>query len=289
MNKPLVSILTPSYNQGRWLGDNLKSVAGQTYPNIEHLVMDGGSVDESLEVLMGAASPNLVWETRPDEGQSDAINKAFERSSGEIIGWLNSDDAYFSRDAVASAVRIFNRCPEVGVVYGHAALVNASGALLHVLWAPRFSGALLRAHNFVCQPTIFVRRAAVGRPSFVDPSFDYMMDFELLLHLSQRTRFRRLDRIIAIDRHHMKRKSYTRLDIAAHDYALIQRRYAIPRVASSRLVRKTLKFAIRLAGLAKLVEARRGSDVVALQRASIPSMAFRQVAQPRRGMRSEGN
>src|SRR5258707_986120 len=101
--RPLVSVVTPSFNQGRWLIENLRSVAVQSYPLIEHVVMDGGSTDGSLAVLADA-SPSVVWESGPDNGQSDAINKAFRRSSGEIIGWLNSDDAYFSSDVVDKAV-----------------------------------------------------------------------------------------------------------------------------------------------------------------------------------------
>ena len=91
---PLVSILTPSFNQAAWLGDNLRSVACQTYPDIEHVVMDGGSTDGSVDILR-AAGDSIVWRSEPDRGQSDAINKAFSLSHGEIIGWINSDDAYF--------------------------------------------------------------------------------------------------------------------------------------------------------------------------------------------------
>ena len=283
MTFPLVSVLTPSFNQGRWLGDNLRSVAAQTYPSVEHVVMDGGSTDDSIEILR-SAPPGVIWETGPDAGQSDAINKAFERSSGDIIGWLNSDDAYFSRDVIANAVRLFEARTDVGVVYGHAALVNGSGALLHVLWAPASAQTLLRAYNFICQPSVFFRRNAIHREFFVDPAFDYMMDLELLLHLSQRTRFGRLNQIVAIDRHHLERKSYTRLDVGAHDYELIRQRYRVPAVASNRLLHRTLKVAMRLAGLSKVGEAARGSDVLALDRSSAGAIALRQVAQLRRWM-----
>ena len=110
---PLVSVVTPSYNQGRWLADNLRSVAMQSYSAIEHVVMDGGSTDGSRDIL-ASASPAVVWDSGPDGGQSDAINKAFSRSTGEIIGWLNSDDAYFSGDVVARAVEVFENIPRLG-------------------------------------------------------------------------------------------------------------------------------------------------------------------------------
>ena len=259
-----MSVLTPSFGQARWLEDNLRSVEAQTYPSIEHIVMDGGSTDGSVGILESASRDRLIWASEPDKGQSDAINRAFARSSGEIIGWLNSDDAYFSGEVVAAAVRVFEDHPEVGVVYGHAALVNAEGTVLHVMWTTSFASKLLRAYDLICQPTVFVRRSALGRDQFVDPAFDYMMDWELWLHLARRTRFQRLDRILAIDRHHLARKSYTRLDLAAHDQALIGQRYRIPELAANPILVRAAKIVVRLAGLSKVSEAARGSDVVTL-------------------------
>ncbi|MGD0122816.1 MAG: glycosyltransferase family 2 protein [Candidatus Limnocylindrales bacterium] len=280
MTQPLVSILTPSYNQGRWLADNLRSVAAQTYAPIEHVVMDGGSTDGSVEILR-SASPAVIWESAPDNGQSDAINKAFARSRGEIIGWLNSDDAYFARNVVQHAADVFENHPEVGVVYGHAALVNGAGELLHVLWAPPYTRSRLRTFNFICQPTVFVRRSFISRPFFVDPEFGYRMDLELWLHLADVTLFRRIDEVVAIDRHHSMRKSYTRLDLAFKDGALISARYGLPEPTKSRVKRKVIKVGLRIAGLVKVPEAARGSDILDLACPSAARLAFRQVAQLR--------
>ena len=139
---PLVSILTPSYNQRRWLPQTLASVAIQTYGNLEHVVADGGSNDGSVELLRDAL-PREQWTSEPDSGQSEALNKALARSRGEIIGWLNSDDAYLFDDAVASVVAHFRANPSTEVVYSHAALMSEDDRLLHVLWAPRFDRGLL--------------------------------------------------------------------------------------------------------------------------------------------------
>ena len=285
-SEPLVSVLTPSFGQVRWLEDNLRSVEAQTYGSIEHVVMDGGSTDGSVGILERRSRDGLIWASEPDNGQSDAINRAFGRSSGEIIGWLNSDDAYFSREVVARAVAVFESRPDVGVVYGHAALVNGDGTLLHVIWAPTFAPSVLRAYDLICQPTVFVRRSAIRRPDFVDPAFGYCMDWELLLHLARRTRFFRMNQIVAIDRHHLDRKSLTRLDLAAEDQQLIIQRYRIPAVASNPVLHKATKVAIRLAGLSKVIEAARGSDTVRLKTGSTSEIAFRQVAQLRRWMPS---
>lgn len=283
---PVVSVLTPSYNQARWLPNNLRSVEAQTYAPIEHVVMDGGSTDGSVRVLESRPRSGLIWASEPDNGQSDAINRAFARSSGEIVGWLNSDDAYFSSDVVARAVDVFEHRPDVGVVYGHAALVNGDGTLLHVLWTPTFAPAVLRAYNLICQPTVFIRRSVIGRPHLVDPAFDYSMDRELWLYLERRTRFVRLNRIVAIDRHHLHRKSLMRPDLAVHDRELIAERYRVPTVASHPVLHKATKLAVRLAGLSRIREAARGSDVVPLKVPSPREIALRQVAQFRRWMPS---
>lgn len=281
----LVSILTPSFNQARWLGDNIRSVAEQTYHSIEHIVADGGSTDGSLDILE-SAPPSVSWESSPDEGQSDAINKAFRRSTGEFIGWLNSDDAYYADDVVAEAVAIFRRRPKIGVIYGHAALVNGAGEMLYTLWTPPFSRALLRTYNYIYQPTAFVRRSVIRREWFVDPAYGYMMDRELWLHLSSLTAFHRLNSIIAIDRHHLERKSYTQMDVARQDFARLRRRYRLPSAASSRTWRKLVKVSLRLAGLSKVGEARTGSNLLPIDVPSLPTLALRQGGQLRRWMPS---
>ena len=244
---PLVSVLTPSFGQARWLEDNLRSVEQQTYPAIEHIVADGGSTDGSVDILRKHSRDGLSWVSEPDRGQSDAINRAFARSSGEIIGWLNSDDAYFGPTAVEDAVALFLAHPSVAVVYGHALLVNAEGRVLQTLWAPPFDRTLLRIHDFIVQPAAFVRRSAVG-PELVDPSYDFTMDYELFLRLARSRTFKRLDRLVAIDRHHPARKSYTMPETWAADNARLARRYGIARGPLGGAARKTWKILARMAG-----------------------------------------
>lgn len=228
MNGPLVSILTPSYNQARWLGDNLGSVACQTYREIEHIVMDGGSSDGSTEMLRAAAAKDrrLRWWSQPDRGQSHALNKAFDESHGLIIGWLNSDDAYFDPGVVEAVAGVFERHAEIDVVYGHSAYVNAQGSILHLAWAPRFDYRLLRLYDFIIQPAVFIRRSAITTP-FVDEQFDFAMDWELWLRLGLRRRFFRLDRILAIDRLQYERKSLTALQVLQKDTVRLALEYGV--------------------------------------------------------------
>jgi glycosyltransferase involved in cell wall biosynthesis len=205
---PLVSILTPSFNQARWLPCNLRSVACQTYPRVQHLVMDGGSTDGSVEILREAGD-SIVWRSEPDSGQSDAVNKAFALSSGDIIGWINSDDAYFDCRVVEDVVRFLVRHPTVDVVYGHAAYVNADGTILRMIWVPWFIRSIFRITNFVGQPVVFARRRVLTDP-MLDVTYNFAMDYELWLRMEDDGyQFRRIDRINAIDRYQPGRKSET--------------------------------------------------------------------------------
>ena len=214
---PLVSILTPSYQQAAWLPDNLRSVACQTYPRIEHVVQDGGSTDGSVDVLR-AAGDSVIWRSEPDRGQADAINRAFAASKGEIIGWINSDDAYFDCRVVADVVAFFARHPDVDVVYGHAAQIDSRGTIIWMIWVPRFMRRVLRITNFIGQPVAFIRRRALSTP-MLDETYHFAMDYELWLRLEREgRRFARIDRIVAVDRHQPSRKGVTMAGVLASDY-----------------------------------------------------------------------
>lgn len=244
---PLVSILTPSYNQAAWLGDNLASVACQTYPHIEHIVADGGSTDGSVELLRGAGD-SVDWVSEPDGGQADAINKAFARSSGEIIGWINSDDAYFDPRVIADVVACFAGNPEVDVVYGHGAQIAADGTVVQILWAPRFDPELLRTLDFITQPAAFLRRSALTEP-LLDETLHFAMDYELWLRLEAAgRRFLRIDRVTGVDRLQPQRKSSTITDVHEANLALLAERYDVHLPPERQRERTAFYLRQRLAG-----------------------------------------
>jgi glycosyltransferase involved in cell wall biosynthesis len=194
----------------------MHSVACQTYPRVEHIVMDGASTDESVEILR-AAGDSVIWRSERDHGQSDAVNKAFALSSGEIIGWINSDDALFDCKVVADVVAAFEAHPDVDVVYGHLAQVAQDGTIIWLNWAPRFSRRLLGIVNFIGQPVAFIRRSALDEP-MLDETYHFAMDYELWLRLAAKgSRFRRISRITAIDRHHANRKGVVMADVLHAD------------------------------------------------------------------------
>ena len=279
---PLVSVLTPSFNQGRFLGDCIESVTRQTYANVEHVVYDGGSTDESVDVLSHAPA-SVRWTSEPDSGQANAVNKALRSSRGEVLGWLNSDDAYFDPRAIEAVVAVFARRPEVDVVYGHAALVAADGELLHTIWVPPFGDWLHRRLNFVIQPAAFVRRSAVG-DTLLDESYDFTMDRELWVRLRAEGRgFARVGRILAIDRHHPARKVYTMQEVGDRERDRLRVAYGLPDWRRQTRTSALYRAAARMLGVGLLPKAA-NPTALDVRRVSRSTLFRRQVAVRRRSM-----
>ena len=154
---PKVSIITPSFNQGRFLEASIRSVLSQTYPNIEYILVDGGSKDESA-AIMEKYRERFAWcVSEKDKGHADALNKGFSHATGDILAWLNSDDVYFP-DAVAEAVAILADRPEVGMVYGDADLIDNSGATIGQFGAKQTGyRQMLRGSVHIPQASTFFR------------------------------------------------------------------------------------------------------------------------------------
>lgn len=231
---PLVSILTPSFNQGRFLSDCLESVARQTYPRIEHVVMDGGSTDGSGEVLAKAGNA-VRWRSAPDRGQADAVNKAFEASSGEIVGWVNSDDGLFAVDTIDRVVAAFAGHPDAGVLYGDAALVDEAGRIVRHHRSRWPVGSLPLVSPLV-QPAVFFRRSVIepGQP-LLRVDLHRFLDYELWLRLRRRgVAFVHLRAVLAVDRDHPERKVRTTDEIFVRESAQLVDEYgpvfAVPRL-----------------------------------------------------------
>lgn len=207
-NQPLVTIVTPSLNQGAFLEDALVSVANQTYPRIEHLVIDGGSTDHTLDLLRRYESKYaLRWYSEPDTGQSDAVNKGFALAQGDIIGWLNADDVYFAQDAIEAVVNTFAEFPHASVVYGDLAFVSRAGTVFRIAPAmPQVTLARLRYHS-ISQPAVFFRRRIVQEyPLRLD--LHYLLDYEYWLRLCSREVFVHLKKIVAAYRVHPGTKTF---------------------------------------------------------------------------------
>jgi glycosyltransferase involved in cell wall biosynthesis len=179
---PLVSIITPSYQQGKYIKDTIQSVLTQDYPNIEYIVIDGGSSDQTIDILKQFES-RLTWISERDEGQSDAINKGFRMARGEIIAWLNSDDIYLP-GCVSSAVKTFQEHPEAAMVYGKAYNIDEKGERRSDCGVGDWDlFRLIHMRNIICQPSVFMRKTALEGAGYLKESFHYAMDWDLWIRI----------------------------------------------------------------------------------------------------------
>lgn len=182
MSLPTISVITPSFNQGGFIGRTLASVASQSYPALEHLVFDGSSTDNTLSILR-EAGPAVRWVSQPDGGQADAVNQGLRAAQGELIAWINSDDVYYP-EAFARVARHFAADPSLDVLYGDADHIDQDDRPFEryptAIWDP----ALLPHVCFICQPALIFRRRVLERVGLLNASLRYCMDYEYWLRLA---------------------------------------------------------------------------------------------------------
>ncbi|MBI3165754.1 MAG: glycosyltransferase [Chloroflexi bacterium] len=202
----LVSIITPSYNQAKYLEQTILSVLNQDHPRIEYIVMDGASTDGSVDIIKKYAGRLVHWESEKDKGQADAINKGFARATGEIIAWLNSDD-YYLPGTIRTVVKVFEENPDAVLVYGNMLAVDENGKTFNTLNYKQLTLEDLLCFQIIGQPAVFMRRSALQKTDGLDSTFHFLLDHLLWIQIAKHGRILHIDQTWSAARYHAEAKN----------------------------------------------------------------------------------
>jgi|GEM_PF-563934 len=181
-NRPCISIITPSYNQGQFIEETIRSVLSQNYPNLEYVVIDGASTDNTVSILQ-KYSGSLIWISEPDNGQTDAINKGLRMSTGEIVAYLNSDDVY-NEGTFKKIVDVFESNPDIDMVYGDIIHIDQDSSFIETCRADNFNlQKYLMGMFYIPQPTVFFRKKVIDNIGYFDDSLHLAMDYDYWLRI----------------------------------------------------------------------------------------------------------
>ncbi len=208
---PTISIVTPSFNQGYFIGQTVRSVLLQRYPGLEYVVMDGGSTDSTLDVLESYKHRFAHFQSAPDGGQSEAIRDGFRHTTGEIMGWLNSDDV-LAPDALNFVGAFFRDNPGVDMIYSNRVIINEDGTVIGYWILPRHSDYLMTHWDLIPQETCFWRRSLYERAGEVDASFRFAVDYDLFTRFMLHGRAQRVKRFLGAFRMHSWSKTHRELE-----------------------------------------------------------------------------
>lgn len=208
-SQPLVSIVTPSYNQAAYIEQTLLSVLNQDYPNIEYIVIDGGSTDGSRSIIERYADRLSYWVSEPDRGHPHAVNKGFRQATGEILAFLNSDDLYMA-GTVRQAVNALQDHPEAGMVYGDGYLIDSEGQLLDPHYYRSFSLLELLCNDVLLQPTVFMRREIFEQIGGLEEAYPLVFDHVLWIRFAAIAPIVHVPSIWAVERTHSDAKTAAR-------------------------------------------------------------------------------
>ena len=206
MHWPKISIVTPSYNQGKFIERTVRSVLLQRYPDLEYIVMDGGSTDDTLDRLASYMEQFSYFVSEPDKGQADAIANGFARSSGEIMAYLNSDDL-LAPDALHFVARFFRDNPNIDWIYSHRCTVDDEDRVIWYWIVPPHQNFLMRRWDYIPQETCFWRRSLFEKTGNIDRSYRFAMDYDLFVRFMNHGHGRRVNRFLGAFRDHSTSKT----------------------------------------------------------------------------------
>lgn len=225
---PLITIVTPSYNQGKFVEETIRSVLLQGYPNLEYIIIDGGSTDNSVEIIRKYEPWLSCWVSEEDYGQSDAINKGWERSTGEIVAYLNSDDVY-TPGVFGEVAQYFKSHPECAVVHGLTMVTDEQGNERGVFGSTfDLISSINGCNDSVAQPSAFIRKGALLNVGLLDVNLHRAMDYDLWLRLKLKYPFMFVPRIWSKFRYHSESKSASKIPNRSDCLPIMCKLYATP-------------------------------------------------------------
>lgn len=199
-----ISIITPSFNQAQFLEQTILSVISQNHPGLEYIIIDGGSKDKSVEIIKKYEGPLAYWLSEKDSGQSEAINKGLKKATGEIVGWLNSDDLYFP-DTLKTVSEIFCENPDVDLIYGDVEDFYPDGKTK--IYKNVFEPADFLTRVSIHQPSVFWRKKLHDKIGYLDESLHYLMDYDLWMRIFLNHKTLKTNKILSRFRIHDKSKT----------------------------------------------------------------------------------
>jgi glycosyltransferase involved in cell wall biosynthesis len=225
---PRISIVTPSYNQVQFLEETIRSVLLQGYPNLEYIIMDGASTDGSLEILHRYSSFFDYWISARDDGHASALNAGFDHASGDILGYINSDDLLLP-DALFNIARYFRQNPQADLVVGKSVLINSASTIYYRVpgLIPTFYSLLFWGSGGFNQPASFWKRDLFLSVGPFDPAYRFSFDFDMYLRFTLKSHAKHINQYLAAFRMHPKSKTITLRDVQEQDDAMLRQRYGI--------------------------------------------------------------
>lgn len=225
MDYPKITVVTPSFNQGQFIEETILSVINQNYPNLEYIIIDGGSTDETLSIIKKYEKVINYWVSEKDDGQTHAIMKGFDKATGEILCWLNSDDL-FEKDALHKIASFFNKNPNAEVVYGNSSWITKNGDFIKYKKEVNFNKFIwIFDYNYIPQPSVFWRKSLYLKTGGLDKSYHCAMDAYLWMKFMTVTKIYHIEDYLSKMRYYKEQKNIKFRDISNCEDRQIREEY----------------------------------------------------------------